>query len=76
MARNFNISLCLSCQELKIAPAQLRKMSDYIVIYKIFNTKERNDMLEKFNNFLSREDFEKVYNYAVKNKYDILFFND
>ena len=73
MARNFNISLIISSQEFKLIPAPLRKMSDYYIIYKIKNTKEKEDLINECNNFLDEKEFEKVYNHAVKEKYNFLF---
>ena len=72
MARNFSISLIITSQEYMLIPAPLRKMSDNFIIYKIRNTTEKEQMIKECELFLNEDEFLKVYNYAVKDKYNFL----
>ena len=73
MARNFNISLIITSQEYMLVPAPLRKMSDYFIVFKIRNTKEKQQMISECQNFLNETDFVSVYQEATKEKYNFLF---
>ena len=55
-----------------LIPAPLRKMSDNFIFYQIKNTTEKEQMMKECQNFLNEDEFLKVYNYAVKDKYNFL----
>ena len=48
-------------------------MSDYFIIYKIRNKTEKEQMVKECQNFLTEEEFLRIYKEAVKEKYNFLF---
>ena len=73
MARHFSISVILCSQEDKLIPAPIRKLSFYNIFFRINNSKERNDMLNENYGFLDEHEFERVYNYATRDRYNFIF---
>jgi hypothetical protein len=75
MGRHCLISTLITSQQYSLIPSNLRRMSWFDIIYKISNQNEKKMMIyEECSSLdMTEQEFEKIYNECVADKYNFMY---